>query len=206
LIISDIYGRLLKNVFIYATNNFRGIYTWFSGGIRSVDSDDSYINPYYGKICNASFAANDSAIIASNYSYDKANNGNKRDLFRRQVIYFGYSGNMNISDPFFTKAKHHLEALPAPYYQYWAISPDRLYFSAVPDQHEKIVLTAVNGYHLLDLIGKFPYFSTGSKYIYFLVGNTIRTIILDLDEINSLVYEIKIFGDPGSGSQPWILL
>jgi WD40 repeat protein/energy-coupling factor transporter ATP-binding protein EcfA2 len=209
LIISDLYGRLWSNNFTYATNNFRGIYSWFTGESNRKRPDwyNLYTAPYYFKICNACFAANDSAIIATNYGYNILNSGDKRGLFQGQVIYFGNSANISrIIDPFFSKAKDYLEALPAPYFIHWTISPDRHYFATVPKEYDKIILTSPNGYQLIDFKGKFPNFSSNSRYIYYLDGNTIRTMILDLDLIHYQFNEMKIFGDTENGSQPWILL
>lgn len=207
LIISELNGSPRNLIYWYATNNRRGVSYNYEGHHNVRDSSLKSLNIYDKPVCNASFAADERAIIASNYSYNK-NIRNFSSLFRVQLIYFGRSANDNyyMVDPFFMKAKKDNIRIQPHKYLLWAINSDRLIFAAFPNQNHNILLMAVNGYQLLEISGNFPCFSRDGQSLYYVAGKTIRMLPLDPEKIDALVTEKRLFGDPEKGYQPWTLL
>jgi hypothetical protein len=162
---------------------------------------------YNKKVCNACFAADEKALIATNYGYDVKDEKNKGGAKQIQIVYFGQSSNNNIYliDPFFRKAKQNSINLSPPFYMSWSVAPDRYQFAGVPFPG-KIVLTAVNGYCLAEISGNFPLYSDDGRYLYFVDGKEIRILPLNIEEISAFVLEKQIFGDPEKAGEPWLLL
>ena len=86
------------------------------------------------------------------------------------------------------------------------ISPDRQLFAAVSGQGNNLIITTADGNQILTLEGAYPNFSEDGRYLYYLDKNNLMKLILSLDEIRSLVFEKRIFGDPETGKQIWLLL
>lgn len=209
--ISDLNGNQIDRIISYSTNNPTGISFFWTGAWddpKPIYSDAGlHLDAHNKKIFNASFASGDRAIISSNYSYDKSLAEEKNGIFRAQVIYFGRSFNRyNLSDFYLAKAKRKFPDWPQQYIQSWEISSDRKLFAAVTEQGNKIIITTADGNEILTFKGAYPLFSGDGKFLYYLNENKLMKITLCLNEIHLLVFEMKLFGDPESGKQIWLLL
>ncbi len=213
--ISNLNGTWLDRILSYSTNIPKGPAVLFTAQRSSGEARVSFIwadtslnlDSHNKSICDARFVSNDKAIISSNYSYDIEGCDKPDGVFRTEVVYFGYSYNNHSSYDFYmTKAKHEFPDWHQQYIRFWDISPDRLLFAAVPEQNNRIVLAAVNGYQMLRLIGSFPGFSADGKYLYYVNENNLYKLPVSLEEIHSLVFEKRLFGDPETVKEMWLLL
>jgi WD40 repeat protein len=209
--IIDLNGNQNERILIYATNNPLGPSYFWTGpwdDPKSIYVDTSLnLDAHNKKIYDARFVSGDRAIISSNYSYDKSRAEKQNGIFRAQVVYFGRSYNRyNLSDFYLAKAKRKYPVWPQQYIQNWEISPDRQLFAAFSDQGNNIIITTADGNQILILEGSYPNFSADGRYLYYLHKNKLTKLTLSLDEIRSLVFEKRLFGDPETGKQIWLLL
>jgi hypothetical protein len=123
-------------------------------------------------------------------------------LSATQVIYYDYeSANYKIS----SYANILLKESKSPssrlgLYQSWEVAPDMNTFAAFSGQYETIKLFAADGYQLANIAGCFPKFSDDGKFLFFVKNKTIHKLPLSRKEIYSLVFRIKLFGNPNKGN------
>ncbi|MFH0841181.1 MAG: AAA family ATPase [Bacteroidota bacterium] len=213
--ISDLNGNRLDRTLNYASNAYWGRAYFFPSEKLPGETKEDHVyvsdtlvklDSHNKGVYDARFVSNDRAIISSNYSYDKILNNNY-GLFRSEVVYFGLSFNLYSNyDYFLYKAKRQTPYWDQQYIRRWEISPSRLLFAAMPEKSKTIILTAVNGYRLMNLNGCCPVFTSDNRYLYYLSVNKLFKICLDPEEIKSMVYDQKIFGDTDKGSNLWLLL
>ena len=213
--ISDLNGNRLDRTLVYSSNVLNGRAFFFTSEKSPDGKKEDHLfvtdtinrlDSYNKSIFNARFVCNDKAIISSNYSYDKIIKESDR-LFRAEVVYFGISMNFNpYYDYYLTKAKRQFPYWKQQYISRWEISPDRKFFAAIPDHSNDLILSALTGYQLMILKGNFPVFTSDNRYLYYVDNNYVYKICLNLEDIRSLVYEQKIFGDPEKGNELWLLL
>jgi hypothetical protein len=79
-------------------------------------------------------------------------------------------------------------------------------FAAVPGQENSIIVSTADGYQMLNLKGAFPGFSNDGQYLFYIHENKLIKLPVSLDEIHSLVFDKRIFGNPETGRQVWLLL
>jgi WD40 repeat protein len=205
--ISSLNGVTRDPFYTYATNYPEGISIFYKGFKKIQDSIHSFLDPYNKKIFNASFAANDSAIITSNYSYNKNSGPSSEGIFRNQVVYFGASSNdFYYSDRYFYKGTNRSISGRSQFFRLWRISYDRLLFAALEYQKEGIIILTPNGFQLTTINGDFPIFSKYDETLIYIFNKSIRMIPLKTREIRNLVFEKKVFGDIENSREIWSIL
>ena len=123
-------------------------------------------------------------------------------LSATQVIYYDYeSADYNIS----SYANILLKESKSPssrlgLYQSWEVARDMNTFAAFSRQYETIKLFAADGYQLANIAGCFPKFSDDGKFLFFVKNKTIHKLPLSRKEIYSLVFKLKLFGNPNKGN------
>lgn len=205
--ITSLNGVTRDPFYTYATNSPGGIFFFYKGYKKFQDSTHRFLDPYYKKIFNASFAANDSAIVTSNYSFISSDDFMKDRVFCNQVVYFGGSSNdFYYSDRYFYKGSNRSFSVGDEYFRLLRISYDRLLFAAMTYQKDGINILAPNGFQLVLIAGDFPVFSNYDETLYYITGKSIRMVPLKISVIHNLVFERKIFGDIEKSQGIWKLI
>lgn len=212
---------VLRNVsFMFAKNSVQGTHMYWPLwdprlvlsyiNINRSGLKDYYLNGYYKKVYDATFAAGDKAVIASNYSYNDTLAGISYPLFRTRVLYFdGFfpiTQNADITNPYVLTAQNQTISRQIQSIELLDVSNDCQLFADVPYKMENIRLIAEDGYHILDIPGSFPSFTRGDNSLLYLYKKTLRFLPINLKEISQIVLEKQIFGDPETGEVIWKVL
>jgi WD40 repeat protein len=221
IFIWDLDGKLLNEWFVFGMNSIHGAHSFwplwnqrstsYDVKISKSDIQNSYLNSYHKKVHDATFAANEKAVIASNYSYDNYLYGTKAGVFRTLVQYFdGFSWNFTdntySTNQYILKAQSQLVTEPIVPVEYLEISPDRQLFAAVSYNSKTIQIIAQDGYQMVRIPGSFPVFSKDGLYLLYVNNKEIRCLPVNLKEIYSLVYSKKVFGNMEKGRGIWKVL
>jgi hypothetical protein len=210
-------GVLRNEVFVFAMNSIYGMQwywplwnsSFFSeyAGTKKSDIRNSCLSVYFNKVYDATFVANDRAIIASKYSY---NDGPERTLdriFRACVVYFDgrkmISESSKSTNPYILSAQDQKISEGIQTHQILEVTPDRHFFAAVPYKNEVVQIIAEDGYQVLNVQGSFPLFSKDGNALFYINRKSIRYLPMDLKEIYKLVIDKKLFGNPESAGQIW---
>jgi hypothetical protein len=215
LSIWNMNGILLNEGFAYGMNSIHGIRSywplWWGTRINKFDLRNNYLTGYYNKICDATFAAHEKAIIASNYSYNNILDGNHPVIFRAHVLYFDVRSlnseyDEKSKNPYIISAQNQTKSDFAQINRLLDVTSDRQLFAAVPDHKEVIYIIASDGYQLDNIHGSFPVFSKNRKYMLYLCDKSIRFLPLNPQEIYNLVIKKKLFGNPETVGEIWEVL
>jgi WD40 repeat protein len=203
--INKLDGSKFYNWFFLAKNSRPDgtVWWWSAEHSKKFDTTYSFLNLAYNRrIFDASFSSNHRAIIASNYKFEKMDARNPIRLSTTQVIYYDFESGGYIISPYanilLKKSKSSSSRLGL--YQSWEIAPDMNTFAAFSGQNETIKLFAADGYRLANIAGCFPKFSDDGKFLFFVKNKTIHKLPLSQKEIYSLVFRIKLFGNPNKGN------
>jgi WD40 repeat protein len=207
-------GILLNEGFAYGMNSLHGIrYYWplWDTRINKYDLRNNYLPGYYNKICDAAFAADEKAIIASNYSYNNITDGKQAGIFRTHVLYFDLRSSENeyaasSTNPYIIAAQSQTKSDLAQTISLMEVTSDRQLFAAVPDQKEVIQIVASDGYQLESFPGSFPVFTKDGRHLVYIYKSKIRFLPLSTKEIYSLVIRKKLLGNPETGGDIWRVL
>ena len=203
--ISKLDGSKFYNWFFLAKNSRPDgtVWWWSAEHSKKFDTTYSFLNLAYNKrIYDASFTSNHRAVIASNYSFERMDARNPIRLSATQVIYYDYQSadskissyaNILLKEPQSSSSRLGL-------YQSWEVAQDMNTFAAFSSQYETIKLFAADGYQLVNIAGCFPKFSNDGRFLFFVKNNTIHKLPLSQKEIYSLVFRIKLFGNPNKGN------
>jgi WD40 repeat protein len=210
-------GFLRNIVFVFNINSPRGG-QWYwplfgrisemATGIKKSDLENNYLSGYYQRISDATFAAEEHAVIASNYSYTKISENDKGGLFRIPVLYLdGYSWSTEdhsaYRNLYVSKAQELALSQKPANTDILEASSDRKLFATVSEQMCNIKLVAQDGYVLAGIPGSFPVFSNDGKYLLYLSGKSIRCVPVKLQEIYRMIYTEKLFGEQDIGHNIW---
>ncbi|MBK7626273.1 MAG: hypothetical protein IPJ16_03615 [Bacteroidales bacterium] len=204
----DLDGVLLNEWFVFGMNSIHGAHSFwplwnqrstaYDARISKSDIQNSYLESYHKKVYDATFAAKEKAIIASNYSYDNHLDDNRAGVFRTLVQYFdGFSWNFTdntySTNQYILKAQSQLVTEPLVPIEYLEISPDRQLFAAVSYNSKTIQIIAQDGYQMASIPGSFAVFSKDGLYLLYVNNNAIRCLPVNLKEIYNLVFDKKVF-------------
>jgi len=221
LYIWNMNGLLYNESFLFAMNSIHGTqWFWPLWNQRSSSYDlrfsksyilNSYLNAYYKKVYDATFTANEKAIIASNYSYDNFTDGTTSGVFRTRVLYFDgrfttSEGNAISTDLYISLAQSQTQSEPVQPIQFLETSFDRQIFAAVQYQKSDIQIVARDGYKIVNIPGKFVLFSKDGKFLFYISKGKIKSLPVDLRYIYNLVIDKKLFGNADSGEEIWKVL
>ena len=202
--ISKLDGSEFYNWFFLAKNSHPDgtAFWWSAERSKKFDTTYSFLNLAYNKrIYDASFTSNHRAIVASNYSYEKMYARNPEGLFTSQVIYYDYQStkhqissyaNILLKEPQSSSSRLEL-------FRSCEVASDMNTFAAFSERNETIRLFSADGYQLLSIGGCFPKFSDDGKFLFFVQNNAIRKLPVSQKEIYSMVFRIKLFGNPDKG-------
>jgi WD40 repeat protein len=172
--------------------------------------ENSCLSIYFNKVCDATFAADNKAIIASKYSYDYRIVETQDGIYRTCVLYFDARsiayGNAKSTNQYILTAQHQSVPEGIQTIKLLEITFDRRLFAVVPNQKEVIQVVAFDGYQVLNIPGSFPLFSKEGESLFYINGKAIRFLPVDLLEIRNLVIDKKLFGNPESGENIWKIL
>jgi WD40 repeat protein len=205
-------GYLRGGPLIFAVNSIRGWHWYwplYYNRLMKADPMKGSPAPFYNKVYDARFTADEKAIIASNYNYTGMINGITDDIYKTCVFYYDGSTvteRQFLKNPFVLLAQRQSESEGMQTIKLLEVTSDLRLFAAVPYRNEIIQIVEGDGYHLLNIPGSFPFFSIEGKTIFYTYKNAIRTLPLDLKEIYNLVIEQKLFGNPEAGEEIWKIL
>jgi WD40 repeat protein len=209
----NLNGSLRSPPFIFGVNSIRGRQWYWSvwyPRLMKWRQNETLLKPYFNKVSDARFAADEKAVIALNYSYDKSVNGIDAGIYRTQVLYYDdsyvYRREQFSTNPFVLLAQSRYKIDRMDTIQILEINSDLQLKAAVPYKKNVIQIVADDGYVMLDIRGSFPVFSPDGKSLIYLYGKEIRLLPVDQNEIYDLVIEKKLFGNPETGREIWEVL
>ena len=209
----NLNGFLRSPPFIFGVNSVQGRQWYWSvwlPRLRKSSQNVTYLKPYFNKVSDARFTADEKAVIALNYSYNKSVNGINNGIYRTQVLYYDesyISGRNQFSiNPFVLLAQQQCEIDQMDTIQFLEVSSDLQLKAAVPFKRDVIQIVADDGYHILDISGSFPLFSGDGKSLIYLYEKEIRLLPVDQNEIYNLVIKNKLFGNPDTAGEIWKVL
>jgi len=170
----------------------------------------SDLSPYYNKVSDARFTADEKAIVALNYSNIKSINGIHDGIYRTHVLYYDESYVLRrdqfSTNPFVLLAQRQYEYDQMDTIQLLDVNSDLLLIAAVPYKRDVIQIVADDGYHIFDIPGSFPLFSKEGKSLFYMYQNEIRLMPVDQNVIFNLAIKKKIFGNPETPGEIWKVL
>ena len=135
----NLNGFLRSPPFIFGVNSIQGRRWYWSvwlPRLRKSSQNVTYLKPYYNKVSDARFTADEKAVIALNYSYNKSVNGINNGIYRTQVLYYDesyISGRNQFSiNPFVLLAQQQYEIDQMDTIQFLEVSSDLQLKAAVP--------------------------------------------------------------------------
>jgi WD40 repeat protein len=209
----NLNGFLRSPPFIFEINSIQGRHwywsVWNPRLMKSI-KNKNYLRPYYNKVSDARFTADEKVVIALNYSYNNIINGIHDGIYRTHVLYYDesyVSGRSQFSvNPFVLLAQRQYESDQMDTIQLLEVNSDLQLIAAVPYKKEVIQIVADDGYHILDIAGSFPLFSKEGESLFYVYEKAIRLQPLDLKEIYNLVIKEKLFGNPENAGDIWKVL
>jgi hypothetical protein len=209
----DLNGSLRSPPFIFGVNSIRGRLWYWSVWLPRLmkwGQSETRLKPYYNKVTDARFAADEKAVIALNYSYNMTVNGINDGIYRTQVLYYDESYVLRrdqfSTNPFVLLAQRQYKIDQMDTIQLLEVNSDLQLKAAVPYKKDVIQIVADDGYVMLDIPGSFPLFSANGKSLTYVYEKKIRLLPVDQNEIYNLVIKKKLFGNLETAREIWKVL